>query len=95
MPLPYDLASRAAAELRISIYRGWWLRDVAGCRTKIAAGSDKVSVNSAAVRNPDLITAAATAFGSQAVICAIDAKRVGEPGPSRSGSLGSISGRWT
>ena len=42
----------------------------------IAAGSDKVSVNSAAVRSPELITAAATAFGSQAVICAIDAKRV-------------------
>lgn len=42
----------------------------------IAAGADKVSVNSAAVRSPELITAAATAFGSQAVICAIDAKRV-------------------
>lgn len=42
----------------------------------IAAGADKVSLNSAAVRDPSLITAAATAFGSQAVICAIDAKRV-------------------
>ena len=44
----------------------------------IAAGSDKVSLNSAAVRDPSLLTAAATAFGSQAVICAIDAKRVGK-----------------
>ena len=42
----------------------------------IAAGADKVSLNSAAVRDPSLITAAAAAFGSQAVICAIDAKRV-------------------
>lgn len=75
-----DLASRAAAELRIPFTVGGGFRDVAGCRTMIAAGSDKVSVNSAAVRNPELITAAATAFGSQAVICAIDAKRVGEPG---------------
>lgn len=75
-----DLASRAAAELCIPFTVGGGFRDVAGCRTMIAAGSDKVSVNSAAVRNPDLITAAATAFGSQAVICAIDAKRVGEPG---------------
>ena len=72
-----DLASRAAAELRIPYTVGGGFRDVAGCRTMIAAGADKVSVNSAAVRDPSLITAAATAFGSQAVICAIDAKRVG------------------
>ena len=72
-----DLASRAAAELRIPYTVGGGFRDVAGCRTMIAAGADKVSINSAAVRDPSLITAAATAFGSQAVICAIDAKRVG------------------
>lgn len=78
-----DLASRAAAELRIPFTVGGGFRDVAGCRSMIAAGSDKVSLNSAAVRNPELITAAAAAFGSQAVICAIDAKRVGEPGRPR------------
>ena len=72
-----DLAARAAAELRIPFTVGGGFRDVAGCRQMIAAGSDKVSLNSAAVRDPSLITAAATAFGSQAVICAIDAKRVG------------------
>ena len=72
-----DLASRAASELRIPFTVGGGFRDVAGCRQMIAAGSDKVSLNSAAVRNPGLITAAASAFGSQAVICAIDAKRVG------------------
>ena len=72
-----DLAGRAAAELRIPYTVGGGFRDVAGCRTMIAAGADKVSLNSAAVRDPSLITAAATAFGSQAVICAIDAKRVG------------------
>ena len=71
-----DLAARAAAELRIPFCVGGGFRDVAGCRTMIAAGSDKVSVNSAAVRDPGLITAAAAAFGSQAVVCAIDAKRV-------------------
>ena len=43
----------------------------------IAAGADKISLNSAAVRDPELISRAATAFGSQAVICAIDAKRIG------------------
>ena len=49
-------------------------------RRMVAAGADKVSLNSAAVKNPQLITQGAAAFGSQAVICAIDAKRVGEPG---------------
>ena len=49
-------------------------------RQMVVAGADKVSLNSAAVKNPELITQAAAAFGSQAVICAIDAKRVGEPG---------------
>ena len=73
-----DLAARAAEELRIPFTVGGGFRDVAGCRQMIAAGSDKVSLNSAAVRDPSLITAAATAFGSQAVICAIDAKRVGK-----------------
>ena len=44
-------------------------------RQMVAAGADKVSVNSAAVKRPELISEAAAAFGSQAVICAIDAKR--------------------
>ena len=59
---------------------GGGFRDLAGMRAMVAAGADKVSLNSAAVRNPDLISQAAAAFGSQAVICAIDAKRVGAPG---------------
>ncbi len=72
-----DLASRAAAELRIPYTVGGGFRNIASCRTMIAAGADKVSVNSAAIKDPTLITQAASAFGSQAVICAIDAKRVG------------------
>lgn len=72
-----DLASRAAQELRIPYTVGGGFRDVAGMRKMISVGADKVSVNSAAIKDPVLITAAATAFGSQAVICAIDAKRQG------------------
>ena len=72
-----DLASRAAAELRIPYTVGGGFRNIASCRTMIAAGADKVSVNSAAIKDPTLITQAASAFGSQAVICAIDAKHVG------------------
>ena len=71
-----EMASRAAREVRIPYTVGGGFRDVAGMRRMIAAGADKVSVNSAAVRDPDIITRAATAFGSQAVVCAIDARQV-------------------
>jgi cyclase len=47
-------------------------------RVILRAGADKVSVNSAAVRNPALITAGAEAFGSQAIVVAIDARRAGQ-----------------
>lgn len=73
-----ELASHAAAELRIPYTVGGGFRDIAGMRAMVAAGADKVSVNSAAVKNPELISLAAAAFGSQAVICAIDAKRQGK-----------------
>lgn len=75
-----DMAARAAGELAIPYTVGGGFRDLAGMRRMVAAGADKVSLNSAAVRNPELITMAAHAFGSQAVVVAIDAKRVGEPG---------------
>lgn len=71
------LASRASAEVRIPYAVGGGFRDLAGMRRMVAAGADKVSLNSAAVRDPALITQAASAFGSQAVVCAIDAKRQG------------------
>lgn len=72
-----ELASRAAEEVRIPYCVGGGMRTVADMRRMIAAGADKVSVNSAAVRDPSLITAAADAFGSQAVVVAIDARHVG------------------
>lgn len=75
-----DMASQAASELSIPYTVGGGFRDLAGMRAMVAAGADKVSLNSAAVKDPSLITDAAKAFGSQAVICAIDAKRVGKPG---------------
>ncbi len=71
-----DLASRASAELHLPYCVGGGFRTVADIRRMIAVGADKVSVNSAAVKNPALITEAAKAFGSQAILCAIDAKQV-------------------
>ena len=81
-----DMAARAAEELSIPYTVGGGFRDLAGMRQMVAAGADKVSLNSAAVKNPALITAAAQMFGSQAVICAIDAKRVGPEGFRGDGS---------
>ena len=75
-----DLASRASAQLRLPYTVGGGFRSVADMRRMIAAGADKVSVNSAAVADPSLITQAARAFGAQAVIVAIDAKQVSGAG---------------
>ena len=75
-----NMAAQAAAELAIPYTVGGGFRDLTGMRAMVAAGADKVSINSAAVRDPGLITQAATAFGSQAVVVAIDAKRTGAPG---------------
>lgn len=71
-----DLASRASEQLHLPYCVGGGFRTVADMRTMIAAGADKVSVNSAAIANPELLTLAAAAFGTQAVVCAIDAKSV-------------------
>ncbi|MGI6590572.1 MAG: imidazole glycerol phosphate synthase subunit HisF [Eggerthellaceae bacterium] len=70
------MASRASEELRLPYCVGGGFRTVADIRTMIAAGADKVSVNSAAVAHPEIITQAAAAFGTQAILCAIDAKQV-------------------
>ena len=69
------LASRASEQLRLPYTVGGGFRSVGDIRTMIAAGADKVSVNSAAVKDPTLVTEAARAFGTQAIIVAIDAKR--------------------
>lgn len=71
-----ELASRASEQLRLPYTVGGGFRSVEDVRVMISAGADKVSVNSAAVADPSLITHAAHAFGTQAVIVAIDAKHV-------------------
>jgi len=73
-----DLAKRAAEEVHIPFTIGGGIRSVADARQLLRAGADKVSVNSAAVSRPELITEIAEAFGSQCCVVAIDAKRVGD-----------------
>jgi cyclase len=57
---------------------GGGIRSAVDIRAILLAGADKVSVNSAAVRRPELITEGATRFGSQCIVVAIDAKRTGK-----------------
>ncbi|MGB3542885.1 imidazole glycerol phosphate synthase subunit HisF [Rubrivirga sp.] len=73
-----DVIRRAADEVFIPLTVGGGVRSVEDVRTFLEAGADKVSINSAALRDPDLLTRAAETFGSQCVVLAIDAKRTGD-----------------
>lgn len=70
-----ELARHTAEEVFIPFTIGGGLRSVDDVRAVLAAGADKVSINSAAVRDPELITRCADRFGSQCIVVAIDAKR--------------------
>jgi imidazole glycerol-phosphate synthase subunit HisF len=70
-----QLARRAADELFIPFTIGGGIRSVADAQAVLDAGADKVSVNSAALARPELISALANTFGSQCVVLAIDSKQ--------------------
>lgn len=70
-----DLIERGAKELSIPLAVGGGIRTIDDFRMILASGADKVSVNSAAIANPDLIKEAADEFGVQCVVVAIDAKK--------------------
>lgn len=72
-----DIVERVANSVFIPFTVGGGIKTVDDFKELLRAGADKISVNSAAVRNPDLINEAACKFGSQCVVCAIDAKRNG------------------
>jgi cyclase len=76
----YDVVSRTASEVFIPLTVGGGIRSVEDMRRLLLAGADKVSVNSAAVADPALVTRGAEAFGSQAIVVAIDARRAGPGG---------------
>lgn len=73
-----DTIRRVSEKLFIPLAVGGGIRSMDDARAIIEAGSDKVSINSAALAQPSLITALARTYGSQAVIVAIDAKREGD-----------------
>ena len=69
-----DALSRASEQVFLPLTVGGGIRTVEDFRTLLAAGADKIAVNSAAILNPSLITEAALRFGSQCVVLAVDAK---------------------
>ena len=73
-----DVARRTAEGLFIPLTIGGGIRTVADVANSLRAGADKVSINSAAVRTPEVLTESAERFGSQCVVASIDARREGD-----------------
>jgi cyclase len=73
----YDIVTRTAEHCFMPLTVGGGVRGVEDVRKLLLAGADKVSINSAAVARPELVQEAATRFGNQCIVVAIDAKRVG------------------
>jgi cyclase len=71
-----DVVRRVAEEIFIPFSVGGGLRTLEDMRKVLLAGAEKVSVNSAAIRNPDIINLGAAAFGSQCIVLGMDVKQV-------------------
>ena len=75
-----DVVRRTAEQVFMPLTVGGGIRSLDDIRALLLAGSDKVSINSAAVRNPELVSSAARRFGSQCIVVNIDPKRVEHDG---------------
>jgi cyclase len=74
----YDVVRGTAERCFMPLTVGGGVRAVEDIRKLLLAGADKVSINTAAVKNPDFVREAAIKFGSQCIVVAVDAKRVGD-----------------
>jgi imidazole glycerol-phosphate synthase subunit HisF len=82
-PIMVDVVRRTAGQIFIPFCVGGGLRSVEDMHRMLDAGADKVSINTAAVLNPGLITEGARRFGNQCIVLGMDAKRVVGSKPSR------------
>lgn len=73
-----DVVERTAGECFMPLTVGGGLRTLEDIRLMLNAGADKVSLNTSAITNPDLVSEASAKFGNQCIVVAIDAKREGE-----------------
>ena len=78
-----DVVSSVAEQVFIPLTVGGGLRSVGDMREMLQAGADKVSINTAAVENPDLVSQGADHFGNQCIVLGLDAQRVPESDPVR------------
>ncbi len=76
----FDVVARTAEQCFMPLTVGGGVRAVGDIRKLLLAGADKVSINTAAVTNPDFVAEAADKFGNQCIVVAIDAKRVSADG---------------
>ena len=75
------VVEQVASQVFIPLTVGGGVRSVADIRRLLNAGADKVSINTAAVQDPELVRESARRFGSQCIVVAVDARRVSGPGP--------------
>ncbi|MCE7030417.1 imidazole glycerol phosphate synthase subunit HisF [Jiella avicenniae] len=76
----FDVVAKTAEECFMPVTVGGGVRTVGDVRKLLLAGADKVSINTAAVKNPDFVKEAADKFGDQCIVVAIDARRVTDGG---------------
>ncbi|MBP1847214.1 cyclase [Rhizobium petrolearium] len=76
----FDVVARTAEHCFMPLTVGGGVRGIADIRKLLLAGADKVSINTAAVKNPDFVAEAADKFGNQCIVVAIDAKKVSGEG---------------
>ncbi len=76
----FDVVARTAEQCFMPVTVGGGVRQVGDIRKLLLAGADKVSINTAAVKNPDFVAEAADKFGVQCIVVAIDAKKVEDKG---------------
>jgi cyclase len=81
----YDVVTRTAEQVFIPLTVGGGVRSVDDVDRLLRAGADKVSLNTAAIARPELLTEAATRFGAQCVVLSVDARRVAGPAAPPSG----------
>ena len=92
-PIILDVVARTAERVFMPLTVGGGVRTLDDIRALLNAGADKVSINTAAVERPELVEEAAIRFGSQCIVVAIDAKRVGETSDATSFQVFTHGGR--
>ena len=89
----FDVVARTADQCFMPVTVGGGVRTVNDIRKLLLAGADKVSINTAAVKNPDFVAEAADKFGNQCIVVAIDAKEVTGDGKNRHWEIFTHGGR--